>query len=127
MKRNTHHIKCFEEVLKTISELEENCIIVSSNSVNNIKKILGSRTQFFSKIYGNQGIMGKVKTLKKLNNNSIYFTDEVRDIIQCQKVGMTVIAVTWGFDPQHELEKFKPYKIISQPDEIKTIITNLES
>jgi phosphoglycolate phosphatase-like HAD superfamily hydrolase len=35
----------------------------------------------------------------------LYVGDEVRDVEACQKVGVKIIAVTWGLNSQEALEK----------------------
>lgn len=118
MRSNNHRIKKNNDVLNLLKENYTTKFIVSSNAEYNIRQILGDDSKYFEKIIGNIGLYEKHKILKKMNKNSKYFTDEVRDIQSCRKVGIPVFAVTWGVDSKAVLEKENPDALIESPDQL---------
>lgn len=106
-----------DEFLSMVEKTKQNKLVVSSNSKRNILLSLKERSSIFSKIYGSVGHSNKHKVLKPFAANSLYITDEVRDIEQCQIIGMDVIGVTWGLDSKEELIKAKPLRVISEVSE----------
>ena len=58
----------------------------------------------------------------KLNlEEVIYIGDEDRDIIAAKRVGVKVIAVTWGYNSKEKLMKEKPDCLVSSPKELEKI------
>ena len=53
---------------------------------------------------------------------TIYIGDEVRDIDACRKVGIKIIAVTWGFNSKAMLEKKEPDYLVQTPTELLAIL-----
>jgi phosphoglycolate phosphatase len=104
--------------------------ILTSNSRENVQKFL--RTQgldVFDFIHAEQNFFGKnwalVHLLKKFNlkkSATLYVGDEVRDIDACQKVGVPVVAVSWGFHRRHLLAGKNPTYLVDSPAEIEAII-----
>lgn len=101
--------------------------VVSSNDSQNIDRFLTDHDmrQFFDKIYGNVGIFSKAKVLRKITREQsvgkldcVYIGDEVRDVHAAQKVGMPVIAVTWGYNREKPLKDARPQLIVRKPQEL---------
>ena len=64
-------------------------------------------------MYNDARIFGKEKLFNKFlkkesieKKNIIYVGDEIRDILACQKVGIKIISVTWGFNTRLGLMKY---------------------
>jgi len=122
--------KGLEAILKSLAK-DYQLGILSSNSQENIEKFLRSKKlEIFDFVYTGNNLFGKDKIFKKilrqekLNKNQIlYFGDEIRDIEACQKLGIKIAAVTWGFDDPEILRKAKPDYLINNPKEIKRIFS----
>jgi HAD superfamily hydrolase (TIGR01549 family) len=101
--------------------------ILSSNSEENIKIFLENNQgeDLFDFIHSEKNLFGKDKALrniiKKYNLNKeevLYVGDEVRDIVACKKVGIDIIAVTWGFNSKTIIDKNKPQSVINSPKQL---------
>src|SRR5579884_2984879 len=99
--------KGIPEMLADLSGHGHKLYIVSSHAPAGIQAFLDKHqlSQYFSGIYGNVSLLGKAKTLKKLqrqhgftNSECIFVGDEVRDIQAARKAGVECIAVSWGFN-----------------------------
>lgn len=136
IKQNISSIKVFKGLDKVIKKLHDEgyrLYIVSSNSVENINKILSNNEliQYFESIVGGVGVFGKTIALKstikkyKIDKTScIYIGDEVRDIKASNKVGLPVISVVWGFNGEKILNNNNPEYIAKTPADIVKIIQN---
>ena len=119
MNKHRHRIIKNNEFINLIKDCPHNCFIVSSNNEKNIRAVLGPNdTKLFKKIEGNIGLYAKDKILRKYPKDSIYITDEVRDISACHKIGMTVYACTWGVDSKVVLAQANPAGILESYREI---------
>jgi phosphoglycolate phosphatase len=85
----------------------------------------------FDSLQSDTGLFGKDKAIKKfLRQNAItkervmYVGDEIRDIQACQKAGVKIIAVTWGFNSREGLEMHHPDFLIDRPSDILRIVTD---
>lgn len=135
--RKKTDIKIFPEMLGAFKNLNRNYKIgiVTSNSEENVKKILqkykaGSLFEF---IYTGSSLFGKHKTLKKMckeyNLNPkeiIYVGDEDRDIVAAKKVGIKIIGVTWGFNSEKRLREESPDYLVHSPKEILDIVKKIK-
>ncbi len=86
--------------------------ILSSNSVENLEIFLEKNNirRMFDFVYSEKSVFGKDKALKKIlkeENLSLdstwYVGDEIRDIKACNKVGLQVVSVSWGFNSKDSL------------------------
>lgn len=137
IKQNISKVNIFSGLIEVIKKLHDDghrLYIVSSNSVENINKVLTSNglNQYFESIVGGVGVFGKTialkSTIKKYKIDKklcIYIGDEVRDIKASNKVGLPVISVTWGFNGEEILSSNKPDYIAKKPADIVRIIENL--
>jgi len=104
--------------------------ILTSNSRENVKKFLQAQNlDVFDFIHAEQNFFGKnwalLHLLKKFNlkkEEVIYVGDEVRDIEACQKVGVPVIAVSWGFHRRKLLADKDPTYLVDEPPDIMAIV-----
>ena len=56
----------------------------------------------------------------------IYVGDEVRDIQACKKIGVKIIAVSWGYNSKEILDREKPDYLVNKPIEIPKILKNIK-
>lgn len=109
--------------------------IISSNSLPNIKAFLtANKLEMFDNILSSKNLFGKHITINKLisslklcKNEIIYIGDEQRDIEACHKIGLRVIAVTWGFDPPELLKEHKPDYLADKPGDIENILEEINA
>lgn len=114
------------KILKTTYDLG----IVTSNSRANVEAFLKKNNiAFFHYLHTDSSLFGKDKILRgflrKYNltkDDVIYVGDEIRDIEACQKVGIKIIAVAWGFTIKKGLEKSKPNYTIDHPKELLSLL-----
>lgn len=120
-------------MLRALSENHE-LYIVSSTSEEAIREKLAeeSLTDQISKIYSGTSLFGKSRKLRQLAHtdklniaNCVYIGDEVRDIEAAQKIGMSCIAVAWGYNTLESLERYQPSAIVYSPTELPDIINSL--
>jgi len=104
--------------------------ILTSNSRENVQKFLRTQAlEIFDFIHAEQNFFGKnwalLHLLKKhglKRDEVLYVGDEVRDIEACQKVGVPVIAVSWGFHRRDLLAAKKPTYLVDAAAEIMAIV-----
>lgn len=100
--------------------------IISSNDKSNIMEFLtNNELDIFECIFSEKNIFGKHHAINKFIKKNkleikdmIYIGDEVRDITACKKIGITVIAVTWGYDSLQYLLENSPDYVANNPKEI---------
>lgn len=104
--------------------------VVSTNERVSIERFLTEHDmrQFFEEIYGNIGLFGKAKALRKIlreqelrTQDCIYIGDEERDVSAAKKLTMPTIAVTWGYNSEQALRASGPTYVARKPEELLTI------
>ena len=135
MSKQMTHIAVHRGIPETVRKLQaegHQLFIVSSNSEKNIRIFLDKHamTNEFVSIYGNVGLLGKARILKKvLHKNSLdpqdtwYVGDEVRDIVGAFNADLKIMSASWGFNTAEILAAHNPTVLIKTPNEI---ITTLE-
>ncbi|MBN2853046.1 MAG: HAD-IA family hydrolase [Clostridia bacterium] len=127
---SAHMFEGVEEELIALKEQNAHMSIVSSNNSTNIKKFLKVHgLEFFEHISGRASVFNKQhairKHIRKLGlekENIVYVGDELRDIVACKKLGIKVVAVTWGYDHVELLQTGNPDYMITKPSELGQII-----
>jgi phosphoglycolate phosphatase len=81
-----------------------------------------------TKIYCKASLFGKdkliTKFLKKYNLNAseiLYVGDETRDIVACQKVGVKIAWVEWGYDTKEAAAAVNPDYLAASPRDILSV------
>lgn len=127
-------IKTIEGIKKILVELKKRGLqlgILTTNSEANIQKFIKLRglKGLFDFVYGDIGIFGKTHALKKIlkekklsPNEVIYIGDEIRDIDAAKKVGITSVAVSWGFNTHDFLARHNPNFLIDKPEGLLSIL-----
>lgn len=107
---------------------EGNCLgIVTSNSCKNVNTFLQFQNLegIFDFVDSGLALFGKGRVIQQilkryhLNPETvIYVGDETRDIEAAHKIGIPVIAVTWGFNSSEALATENPEFLIDQPEQL---------
>jgi phosphoglycolate phosphatase len=122
-----------KEVLISLKQQNIRSVIISSNSVENIKQFLVKHDlDLFEAIHSQSNIFGKHRSIKALlhqlkigSQEVIYIGDEHRDIEACKKANIKIIAVKWGVDPVALLKMANPDYIVDNPADIIKVIASL--
>ncbi len=119
-------------VLKELKERGFALGMVTLNSPSNTRAFLERHDlTFFDFVDTEKRAFKKHRAFKKVlksHNLSVgdvvYVGDEVRDIVAAKKVGMPIVAVSWGLNSHHVLEEHCPDYLVDTPEELlKTLQT----
>lgn len=116
-----------KEVLTEIKSKGFTLGVLTSNSKENVEKFFEKyNLEMFDYIYSDRSLFGKDKVIKKLlkerklnKNEILYVGDEVRDWEACERVGVKMIGVGWGFNDEPILRKSGLEKIVNSPIDLK--------
>lgn len=118
----------FENINKILTSLSESydLYIASSNKKDLILSFLKTHDiHVFKKVYAKQTLFGKdklhlslLKKEKLFTEEVLYIGDELRDIESCQKIGMDILPVSYGYDKEALLKKHYQQVIMSTPQEL---------
>lgn len=134
MQENIDQLNIAEGIPELLSELSENKVrmgILTSNSLENVEKILKryDLIDYFEFIDTGASLLGKSRKIKSnIKKNkmkleaTLYIGDEVRDINAANDISMKSIAVSWGVNSVEALKKSKPTKLVSNTDELLSVI-----
>lgn len=132
IKKQEEQIVFFSQMKELLSTLSEKYRvgIVSSNSKKLIERTLKRLdVHDVSFVHCTKSLFDKHKTLLKIlkkkklkSDETIYVGDEARDIKACQKISIKMIAVTWGFDALHLLQKEQPDFLAQTPSELMSLL-----
>jgi phosphoglycolate phosphatase len=119
-----------KEVLLSLKQQNIKTVIISSNSVENIKQFLVKNDlDLFETIHSQSNIFGKhmsitalLRQMKVGLHEVVYVGDEHRDIEACKKAKIRIISVAWGIDPIALLKKANPDYIVETPADILKVI-----
>lgn len=121
------------DVKATLIFLKKNKIftaIISTQSTRTISKLAKQNNilQYFDLIEG--GILHKaalistlVKKLHLRKDEVIYLSDLSEDLNEAEQAGVTICAVTWGYDSIEQLKQSSPQLTITALKELKKLIT----
>jgi phosphoglycolate phosphatase len=128
--------KFYPNIEKTLFKLKENYQlgILSSNELDNIKAFFEEKNLPLNKIFSfwrcEKNLFGKDRVLKSLikeyqldPKTVLYFGDQVRDIEACQRAGVQVAAVSWGFAGEDLLASAQPNFLLNNPNEILDLLS----
>lgn len=130
-------VEPFPDTDKLLSELHKagcKIYILSTNDTSNIQQLTDKYglDKYITKIYGDIGLFGKVKWLKKLLKQEglnagecIYVGDETRDLEATKKAGIRCIAVAWGYGNPATLAKYSPFATAKDPSELLKVLKNI--
>jgi len=129
MSDNIGEIKKFDgidELFRKLKKRGHKIAIVSTNSKENIVKVLGKEIIEMNDYFvGGVSVFGKGSKLKKVIrlsginiHDSIYIGDELRDITSSKKIGMPCGAVSWGVNDAESLVELEPDEMFYEVDQI---------
>lgn len=119
----------FKGIKSLINELRKNKIevgILSSNSKNNIEKWLKRKKIQVDWVRSESTIFGKEKAIIKIKKrNLIYVGDEIRDIEACKKIGVKMVAVSWGYNYKRALINAGADYVVDTVTELRNLLLSL--
>lgn len=119
----------FRGMKKLIEELREKKIevgILSSNSKKNIEKWLQKELIMIDWVRSESTLFGKEKALIKVKSaDMLYVGDEIRDIEACHKIGIKIVAVTWGYNSEKALRQANPDYLVGEVKELRNLFLTL--
>lgn len=131
MNKELHLISLFKDIEMLLRDLSAQKIpiaIVSSNSRDNVIKILGDNVrhiQYFECGVSLQGKRSKfLKILKRAGvapEDVLCVGDEIRDITAAKAAKLSAGSVTWGYAHLEALQKARPHHIFHSVQEIKEL------
>lgn len=120
-----------DNALRRLNDDGYRMAIISSNSPKNIQYFLDKHNlqDYFQKVQGNVGLLGKTKLITNLArkngcaaNEVVYVGDEPRDIDAAHKAGVHSVAVTWGFIGASVLETHNPSALVNNPVDLPATV-----
>ncbi len=123
-------------VLATIAGAGVRLGVLSSNREDNIRRCLRANGAegHFAFVIGYPRLFGKAKALKRIlraerleRADVLYIGDELRDVEAAKKAGVTVAAVTWGFQTVDLLRTGEPDYVVSDPNELTELVGAIRS
>jgi phosphoglycolate phosphatase len=127
-------VEGMEAALREISDAGYRLGILTSNSVENVRKFLdiNSLSALFDFIHSGRSLFGKDRVIRKLINHEqlqadrvVYIGDETRDIEASRAAGIAVIAVSWGLNRRDLLASLSPDQIADKPDELPDCVRRI--
>ncbi len=129
MSRDIHHIRLFagvDNLLRRLSEVGATLAVVSSNSFENIRHVLGAEVAVLIDYYEcGVSAFGKEAKLRKVLRQSgiprreaIYIGDEIRDSEAAREVGIAFGGATWGYTTPDALRVHAPSDVLARVDDI---------
>jgi phosphoglycolate phosphatase len=108
MSRDIHHIRLFEGIdglLRRLAGMGATLAVVSSNSRENIRHVLGAELAALIAYYEcGVSVFGKEAKLKKVlrqsgvpRHETIYIGDEIRDCEAAKDMGIAFGGASWGY------------------------------
>ena len=122
MSEDIHQISLFEDIEKVLKDLSKNGVqlaLVSSNEINNIKKVLGEEvTSLFSFFECGVSMYSKQSKFKKIvrasgihEDQTLCIGDEIRDIQAAHRANIPFGAVAWGYTNIETLLTYHPQEV----------------
>lgn len=120
-----------DESLREISNTGCRLGILTSNSVENVRKFLeiNNMGNLFDFVCSGRSFLGKEKVIRKMITREhldarrvIYVGDETRDIEASRAAGIPVIAVSWGLNRRELLSSLLPDQIADRPEELPDLV-----
>ena len=117
--------------LKQLKDMGYTLGILTSNSKKNILSFLRKNdlSDLFDFVNTGTHVFGKHRKINRIlrerrlsKSAVIYVGDETRDIEAAKKVGISVIAVSWGFNKKVALQKQDPEFLADEPQSLINIV-----
>ena len=129
MAKNISDVQIVPGMSEVLNELKKRGYVIgimTSNSLENVGKLLQlNDLDIFDfklcsvKLRKKAGRLKKLRRMHKVRRkNVLYVGDECRDVRAAHKARVKCAAVSWGFNDQEVLSKFKPNYLLSEPLEL---------
>jgi phosphoglycolate phosphatase len=112
-------------MLTFLNEKEQPFSILSSNSSDMIVQFFQLHGIQVGSVFKSQWLLGKKLAIKKFMKqkscnaeNMLYIGDEKRDIEVCNKLGVDIIFVKWGFDAGEDISRYDVKAVVQTPEEL---------
>ncbi len=133
-----HEVEPFEglpEIICRMKEQHHRLGILTSNREDNVRDFLQRHDlELFDFIESSTSLFGKSRKLNRIVKHTGVFPhdmvmigDEVRDINAAKKVGVSSVAVTWGFNSPRLLKTSNPDFIVGSPGELDQLLCSPSS
>ena len=119
------HLLELQPCLSLVARLNVAAEIVTSSSVTLVQQALGEQAKLFVNIRGQESDT-KGALLRTLSPNAIFITDTIVDIKRCHELGLTVIAVGWGYDSIVALRHSSPDFLVETLAELEALLDELK-
>jgi len=132
MRENTTRIPLFEgvgEVLQALDGAGVRLAMVSSNSEQNVRLVLGPQlSALFGHYECGMSVFGKATRIRKVVEraavppaHALYVGDQAMDAEAARKAGVAFGAVSWGYAPIEALRRAGPQREFGTPAELLQI------
>ncbi|RLC51685.1 MAG: hypothetical protein DRI23_04515 [Candidatus Cloacimonadota bacterium] len=129
MTEQIEQIKLFagaEKLLRDLKAKGYKIAIVSTNSQENIRKVMGEElVKLIDHFTSGVSMFGKESKLKKAlklsgvsKEKAIYIGDEIRDVQASQNIGLSVGTVAWGYNAADALAALNPTVMFNTMEDI---------
>jgi len=118
------------EALRELRRLGYSLGIITSNTELNVNIFLRNHgLELFDFIRCSSKLLGKARMIRSVIRRQhvhavdiLFVGDETRDIEACQRVGIRIAAVTWGYNSRRSLVAMKPDFIFDDPQELVSLL-----
>jgi HAD superfamily hydrolase (TIGR01549 family) len=118
------------EALRELRGLGYSLGIITSNTELNVNIFLRNHgLELFDFIRCSSKLLGKARMIRSVIRRQhvhavdiLFVGDETRDIEACQKVGIRIAAVTWGYNSRWSLVAMKPDFVFDDPQELVSLL-----
>lgn len=118
------------EALRELRGLGYSLGIITSNTELNVNIFLRNHgLEMFDFIRCSSKLLGKARMIRSVIRREhvhavdiLFVGDETRDIEACQRVGVRIAAVTWGYNSRRSLAAMKPDFVFDDPQELVSLL-----
>jgi phosphoglycolate phosphatase len=120
------------EALRELRRLGYSLGIITSNTELNVNIFLRNHgLELFDFIRCSSKLLGKARMIRSVIRRQhvhavdiLFVGDETRDIEACQRVGIRIAAVTWGYNSRRSLIAMKPDFVFDDPQELVSLLAS---
>ena len=118
------------EALRELRGLGYSLGIITSNTELNVNIFLRNHgLELFDFVRCSSKLLGKARMIRSVIRRQhvhavdiLFVGDETRDIEACQRVGVRIAAVTWGYNSRRSLVAMKPDFVFDDPQELVSLL-----
>ncbi|MDO5561372.1 MAG: HAD-IA family hydrolase [bacterium] len=118
--------------LRTLHDQGHQMFIVTSNEKNVVENFLRhyNLDDIFTTI-ASSSLFNKGKVIAKVcqkynlsTKNTFYIGDEIRDILASRQANLPIISVTYGYNSEEGLKRYRPQELVKKPTQLLKIFKN---